>query len=109
VANAKIFESSRLFLTTPNGLVLTYSVITDQSCSFHHHNQHHEHEFGVVTTQEPLKVCRSKIVYGDNYSKIHKFYTRNFRVSNARCGVMNHCIVTCGMWVQMLKHVQKPV
>jgi hypothetical protein len=108
MANAIIFDPSRLFLTTPNGLLLPYSVITDQSCSFQHHNQHHDHEFGVGTIQAPLKLRRSKIVYGDNCSKIYKFYVRNFRVSNACCGVMNRCIVTCGMWVQMLKHVQKP-
>lgn len=108
VVKAKIFDFSRLFLTTPNGLVLPYSVITDQSCSFHHHNQHHDHAFGVGTTQTPLKIYGSKTVYGD-YSKVYKFYARNFRASNACCGAMNHCIVTCGMWVQMLKHVRKPV
>jgi len=109
MANATIFDPSRLFLTSSNGLKLPYSVITDQGCSFYHHKQHHDHEFGVGTTQEPLKICRSKIVYGDKYLKIYKFYARNFRVRNAGCGVMNHCIVTCGMWVQMLKYVQKPM
>ena len=41
--------------------------------------------------------------------KIYNFYARNFRVSNACCGVMDHCILTCEMWVQMLKNVQKPM
>jgi len=95
VANAKIFDPFRLFLTKPNGLVLTYSVITDQSRSFHHHNQHDDHEFGVGKTKGPLKVCRFKILYGDNYSKIYKFYAPNFRVSNACCGVEP---LYCNMW-----------
>lgn len=109
VANAKNFDPSRLFLTAPNDLVFTYLVITNQSCSFHHPNQHHDHEFGVGKTQAPLKVRRSKILYGDNYSKIYKFYAHNFRVSNAGCGVTDRRIVTCGMWVQTLQRVQKPV
>ena len=109
MANGIIFDPSRLFLTTPNGLLLPDPFITEPRCSYHHHNQHHNHEFNVGTTQVPLKLCRSKIVYGDTYSKIYIFCVRNFRVSNAGCGVMNQCTVTCGVLEQMLKHVQKPV